>query len=214
MSQRRIGLVVFDLGRVMVRLVDGWRHACELVGAPYPTAIDDDPAVRDAWLKLVYLSETGQMHQDQYVEESAKLTGLSVEHAHSVSDIWLQGPFEGYHELLDELHARGLKTACLSNTNASHWAAMTEGNGANRLPLDKLHFRFASHLVGAHKPEPAIYRRVEKTTGVTPRAILFFDDVAANCEAARQRGWAAQVIEREPDPVTQVREALRGYGAL
>jgi HAD superfamily hydrolase (TIGR01509 family) len=214
MSQRRIGLVVFDLGRVMVRLVDGWRHACDLVGAPYPTAIDDDPAIRSAWLKLVYLNEIGQLPQEQYVAESAQLTGLTAAQATAVSDIWLQGPFEGYHELLDELHRKGMKTACLSNTNASHWAHMTEGAGPNRLPLDKLHFRFASHLIGAHKPEPAIYQHVEKTTGVTPRAILFFDDVALNCEAARQRGWAAQVIQREPDPVTQVRAALRGYGAL
>ncbi len=46
MSRRQIELVVFDLGRVMIRLCDGWAHACERAGVPYHPRYES-PQIRE-----------------------------------------------------------------------------------------------------------------------------------------------------------------------
>jgi len=215
MSRRQIGLVVFDLGRVMVRLCDGWKHACERAGVPYRPGLDSSSnELRDKVLHLVFLCETGVIDQAEWARRVGEVTGMTPEHADAVSYARLDGPFPGWHALLDKLAEAEIRTACLSNTNAVHWKLMSAGDGPHRLPLQRLTYRFASHLIGAHKPDPAIYRHVEKNTGITPRAILFFDDAGPNVLAARDRGWAAQVIETDQDPVTQITKHLIGYGVL
>ena len=82
-------------------------------------------------------------------------------------------PFPGWHDLIDAVHAANIRTACLSNTNATHWRLMTTPGSAHHLPLDRLHFRIASHLVGAYKPEPAIYEALERESSVAPNRIVF-----------------------------------------
>lgn len=211
---RSIELVIFDLGRVMIRLCDGWAHACQRAGVPYRPGLDAPTKLREEILHLIFLNETGQLEHADYIRAVADLTGMNPEHVAALSDAWLDGPFPGWDALLDRLAASGVRTACLSNTNAVHWRHMTEGNGPHRLPLERLTHRFASHLIGAHKPDAAIYRHVEKATGVSPRSILFFDDAGPNVLAARACGWAAQVIEPDQEPVAQITRHLIGYGVL
>ena len=59
----------------------------------------------------------------------------------------------------------------------------------------RLTHRFASHLCGLCKPDAAIFEHVERTTGVPPSQILFFDDLAENVDAAKSRGWRGYVID-------------------
>ena len=47
-----------------------------------------------------------------------------------------------------------------------------------------------------------------------PGAILFFDDRRENVEAARRRGWNAQPIAKDGDPVPQIRRILRSDGVM
>jgi HAD superfamily hydrolase (TIGR01509 family) len=44
------------------------------------------------------------------------------------------------------------------------------------------------------KPNPAIYAHHAEAFGLEPRATLFFDDVLANVEAAREAEWNAEVF--------------------
>ncbi|MCE9590319.1 MAG: HAD-IA family hydrolase [Planctomycetes bacterium] len=213
MSPRRIDLVVFDLGRVMIRLCDGWKHACERAGVPYRPGLDTHER-RDQLLHLMFLNETGKLDHADWSRATAELVGMQPGHVSAILDAWLDGPFPGWDGLLDRIEQAGIRTACLSNTNGVHWEMMTRGDGPHRLPLHRLNYQFASHIIGAHKPDPAIYRHVEEATGVTPSAILFFDDVAANVEGARRRGWEGQTIEHPGDPVAQITESLRQYGVL
>ena len=91
-----------------------------------------------------------------------------------------------------------------------------KGLGVPEGPLfGRLHHRFASHLLRLRKPDDAIYAHVEGATGVRGMAIVFFDDVAENVDAARRRGWHAYRIDPAPDdPLPQVRSRLRAHGVV
>lgn len=69
---------------------------------------------------------------------------------------------------------------------------------------------WVSFEFGARKPEPVIFRRLAERLLLPPASILFVDDAAANCEAARAAGLAALHFER---PETSMR-ALRAVLSL
>jgi FMN phosphatase YigB (HAD superfamily) len=48
-----------------------------------------------------------------------------------------------------------------------------------------------SFKVGAIKPHESIYRAAEARFGLDPASTVFIDDLAANVEGARRRGWSA-----------------------
>ena len=54
---------------------------------------------------------------------------------------------------------------------------------------------FLSHEMGSRKPEPGIFDNVIKDLKVSAQTIIFFDDVAANIDAARAAGMIAHHIE-------------------
>ncbi len=198
-------LVVFDIGRVMIGLVSGWADACERVGLAVPRGIDS--AETKAGLHAaIYQLETGRIDEGTYLARVGAIVGVSSGDVRAVMMAWLREPYAGLDELVEEIHGRGMKTACLSNTSSIHWGVLME-----RLPLGKMHYRFASHLMGLFKPEAGIYEGVERETGIAPGGIVFFDDLEANCEGARLRGWRAHQIlhvEGVGDPVMQVRGHL------
>ena len=56
--------------------------------------------------------------------------------------------------------------------------------------FDALHY---SAELGAVKPQPEFYAVIEARTGLTAGELAFIDDKAVNVEAARERGWRAEV---------------------
>ncbi len=67
-----------------------------------------------------------------------------------------------------------------------------------------------SGRVKLSKPDPAIYEAAEKAFGLDPADTLFLDDVPHNVDAARVRGWKAEVI----DGPQRTRDVLAKYGIL
>lgn len=198
-------LVVFDIGRVMIGLVSGWGEACGLVGIDVPRGIES-AETRAGLHGLIYQLETGRMSEEAYLAGVGALVGVSAGDVQAVMLAWLREPYAGLEELVEEIHGRGMKTACLSNTSSIHWGVLME-----RLPLGKMHYRFASHMLGMFKPEAGIYEAVEKETGIAAGRIVFFDDLEANCEGAKLREWRAHRILHEQgvkDPVAQMRGHL------
>jgi HAD superfamily hydrolase (TIGR01509 family) len=192
---------------VLIRVCDGWRDACARVGISFS---DDGPDERIArqMAEIVHRWDSGLIDLKQFAREIAPLRGINPDDVIRIHDAYLLGPFPGVTELIDELNTAGLKTACLSNTNAGHWTLMSTSGGANFLPLDRLSYQFASHLIGCCKPDERIYRHVEEQTGFRGSQIMFFDDRAENVEAARKRGWRGHVIEIDGEPIAQVRRHL------
>jgi putative hydrolase of the HAD superfamily len=209
-----IQLVCFDLGRVLVRICDGWRHACEVAGVPAP-AREPDPAARAALHDLICRVEVAQIQPADFCRDAAPALGMPAADVTAVWNAYTRGTYPGAHELLDELKSAGVATACLSNTNATHWRLMGDPSSHCPFPFDRLTHAFASHLLRLRKPDDAIYARVERATGVAGDRIVFFDDVPENVEAASRRGWHAHRIDPAlDDPLPQIRLHLRGHGVL
>ena len=210
-----IQLVIFDLGRVLVRICNNWREACALAGITIPhdrPYVDDAAAERDQ--EAIVLLDTGRIDLAEFARRVGPTRGISPDEVIRAYDIFLREPYPGAVELLDELRDTGVATACLSNTSDGHWRQMCDPAHASFLPLDRFTWCFASHLIGACKPHDAIYEHVERTSKIPPQSIVFFDDLEANVAAAQRRGWNAHVIRIDSDPIAQTRAHLRAHNLL
>jgi 2-haloacid dehalogenase len=208
-----VRIVIFDLGRVLMRICDDWKHACAQAGIDAPTG-ELDSTANAGLLEVVKRSEVGAIDTNTFCELAAPFLKLRPEHVLALSDAYLIGPYPGVNELLDDVHAKGIKTACLSNTNENHWRQMTDPSHRNALPLARLDYRFASQLMKLRKPDDAIYAAVERETGLAGNQIVFFDDLSENVASAKNRSWNAIKIEIDDDPVAQVRKHLKSLAIL
>jgi putative hydrolase of the HAD superfamily len=212
-SDPGVRLVVFDLGRVLVRICDDWQHACRCAGLEINAAALLLHAARLKQLSDAH--EVGEIDSGQFFAEIARLMGAEPVHVRSASEAYTQGGFPGAVELVDELNASGIPTACLTNTNPHHWNLLSQSGHLTYFPLNRLKHRFASHLVRFRKPDDAIYQHVEKETGASPGSILFFDDVMENVDAAARRGWRVHRVDPKlENPVPHLREVLWEKGVL
>ncbi|MEM9883095.1 MAG: HAD-IA family hydrolase [Planctomycetota bacterium] len=214
-----IDLVVFDLGRVLLRISDDWDHAAALAGRPGLAGLTGDLSTAEArgthhpLAGLLDRYETGRVMPDVFFAEGERLSGHAAADLRAVMDAVLIEAFPGAAELIERLADRPVRTACLSNTNAGHWDAMHDPGHRAYLPLHRLDFPWASQLFGLAKPDPAIYARCEQDADVLPGAVLFFDDLPENVAAAADRGWRAELVPRDLDnPVPLIQERLASYG--
>lgn len=212
MTRVKIELVCFDLGRVLIHIADSWCDACVACGVPVPAQ-----AKRAGFTvkmnELCVEHECGRIDNDTFDRRMAEMAGLTAPQVAAVSDAWIGKPYCGVAALIDQVRDCGARTACLSNTNDRHWHIMSNDSD-RRLPLDRLHFRFASHLIGAMKPSDKAYAHVEAVTKIAPHAIVYFDDDASNVDAAVRRGWQAVRLDPANDPVSQMKRHLRDRDIL
>jgi HAD superfamily hydrolase (TIGR01509 family) len=213
-------LVVFDLGRVLLRISDDWDHAAHLAGLPHLVGLTGDLSTKSArgshhpLAELFDHFETGKVHVVDFLAGAAKLTGQSATDIRRVMESVLIETYPGAVALLDRLAMLPVKTACLSNTNAHHWQLFCDRRHAAYLPLELFDYPLFSQIIGHAKPSPVIYQFVEDGTGIAPENILFFDDIAENIDAARQRGWHAELVERCDNPLPWITRRLVDYGVL
>ncbi len=83
-----------------------------------------------------------------------------------------------------------------TNTNASHMACWMRLYPAVAQSFDTI---FASHQLGLRKPERAAFAHICRELDVAPGAILFFDDLAENVEAARAAGLHGVLVRDTTD---------------
>ncbi len=212
-----VSLVVFDLGGVLVRIARSWAEACAAAGVPARGAGDDEAA----WArrrKPVEDYESGRIDHATFIagivaSEEGRYTAAEVERVHAA---WILEEYPGVLGLVDALHATGLETGILSNTNDAHWRRQLLGDAASaRFPaLQRVRHPHASHLLGVRKPSPEIYARMAARTGHAPGRTLFFDDLPDNVAAARAAGWRAERVDPLGDPATEMAAYLAGHGVL
>lgn len=201
-------LVVFDIGGVLVRIRHTWDEILDALG--------EAPLARSApWRQADYdaLSayQDGTMDEDAYLSQLGGDLGLTPERAREAHIAMLDTDYVGASDLIEELRAAGVKTACLSNTNALHWTTLAD---ASRHPsIAALDRRFASFEIGVNKPLPGAFRVVEEAFPDTGRKI-FFDDHPGNVIAAINLGWEAHRIDPDGDSPAQMRRILEESGVL
>jgi glucose-1-phosphatase len=211
MTQSPIRLIVFDLGGVLVRICRSWPEGCAAAGVPVRGELREGYPACEAWQELGMQYQTGRIDGVAFSSSlSQRLKGLYLpEEIMAVHHAWILGEYEGVVEVIDRIHATGLPTAALSNTNHDHWVRMDEFPAFMRL-----RHRLASHLLKLHKPDPAIYRALERQLGHRGGEILFFDDLPENVAAAKALGWNAVQIDPHGRTDQQIEIALQQFGVL
>lgn len=102
--------------------------------------------------------------------------------------------------LVEQL-AEHLRVMIFSNTDAVHWAFNGRASEGRVHALEA----YLSFELGMLKPTLDAFRAVAERAGIEPARSLFFDDVPANVEAARQAGFQAEVFVDE----ATLRQSLR-----
>lgn len=213
-----IRCVCFDWGGVLLRICRSWGEGCRAAGLPLRGDHGDKPFAneRKGHSELYQLGHLDDAAFFSRVSEA--MDGLyTPEEVERVHHAWLLEEYPGVQALIHDLHAAGLATGLLSNTNAAHWRRQfpLQPSGRPRFAAASLlQHRHASHLLNLAKPGPEIYRAFEAHSHHTPREILFFDDLADNIAAAKALGWNAEQIDHTGDTAAQMRAHLRAYGAL
>jgi FMN phosphatase YigB (HAD superfamily) len=198
--------VVFDFGGVLVKIEPSLATACRAAGLPERVRLDA-PELRRQWEELDRLHQVGRIGTDEFFERIGVALGgaYAREELERVHRGLLADPYPGVAELVRELHARGVATGILSNTNPSHWRALREEYPAFRaLFAGDPRYVQPSHLLGARKPEPVVYRAYLEVTEL--------DDFAENVQGAREQGWRAFQIDATRDPVAEIRDILARLG--
>lgn len=194
--------VLLDMGGVLVEL-GGERPFLEMLGG--------DVAPDEMWRRwlsspAVRAHETGRMGTAEFAEAAVREFGLPLSPAQFLGQFrgWLQGPYDGVHDLLDELAARH-RTAILTNISAVHWS-IAEGYGI----FDRVERVIASHQVGTAKPDREFFEIALAQLGAAPEEAVFIDDNVVNVEGARAAGLEAHVARG----LEGTRSLLVGLGLL
>ncbi len=160
------------------------------------------------WLAspAVRAHETGRMGTPEFAEAAVREFGLSLAPGEFLDHFrgWLQGPYEGVHDLLDELAARH-RTAILTNISAVHWP-IAQGYGI----FERVERVIASHQVGAIKPDREFFEIALAELGAAREEAVFIDDNVVNVEGARAAGLEAHVARG----IGETRDCLRALGLL
>lgn len=194
MPDRRV--LLFDLGGVLVDSA-----GLTVLGQRLPHLSAGAIAQRWYGSRTVAHFERGALSEQEFARAFVAEWQLAQEPAAFIAEFgsWVRGFYPGARELLAQLRMRHV-VACLSNTNAVHWAQLAAEREAFDLCI-------ASHLIGHLKPEPAAYRRaLERLGDVDPGQVIFFDDLPANVEAARAAGLQAFRVRGVEETTSVLRE--------
>lgn len=211
-AEQPVGVVCFDWGGVILRICRSFPEGVRAAGLDERDGVDQKD-LYDVRRALSAKYQVGAVSEDEFFTSvSESFNGLySPEEIAVVHDAWLLGEYDGVAELVRELHETAdCPTALLSNTNSRHW-----GRRVSDFPTaGSLHLQHASHLLELAKPDTQIYRAFENETGFAGSQVVFFDDLEANIEAAKNCGWRGVQVDHTGDTATQMRQALVGLGVL
>jgi glucose-1-phosphatase len=182
MAARRLRAIVFDIGRVLIR-IDVQRAMTGLAAglslSPEETwgAIENDPRWPD-W-------QEGRMTpRDWHLHLSRRLgSTLSFE---QFTEVWnrVLDPQPIQEASLFEKLSKTYRLALLSNTDPIHVAHMEANYDFFRFfPV-----RIYSCTVGASKPSPIVYLEALRSSKVQSNEAVYIDDISAYVEAARSLG--------------------------
>lgn len=226
MAASSVRVVCFDLGGVLVRLCQTWEQVCVRAALPARKA---EYLASDAWRTqrghVGARYESGQIECADYFAELAALSEgrCSAAEFEQLHHAWTLEHYPGALELVRALNALpGVVTACLSNTNNSHWVRLAGADGNQEYPaVVELRLQLASHRLGCAKPDARIYQLAyarfseaadPAASPLRPGDVIFFDDLPDNVRAARDAGWTAFQVDPSGDTVTQMRGLLAGVG--
>jgi len=181
---RKVRAVIFDIGRVLIRLdvaraMNGMASGLSLSPEELWSAIEKDPRWKD-WQEGRISARDWHLRMKQRFGGSATFEEFT--------ETWNLAldpePIHG-NELFEKL-SRNYRLALLSNTDPIHVAHMeSRYDFFSYFPA-----RTYSCAVGATKPNPLIYREALQACKVRAGEAVYVDDIAAYVEAAERLGMA------------------------
>lgn len=158
----------------------------------------------------LFVLERGELSEAEFIARLERELGGGRTLA-GMTDVYFEH-LERNHEMIDlvaDLRDRGLRTALLTN-NVREW----EARWRSMLPeLDEI-FEVVvdSAFVGMRKPEHGIYHLTVERLGGGLRSedCVFVDDIALNCDAAREVGMRAVLFETTDQARAEIELALDG----
>ena len=139
-----------------------------------------------------------------YVFEDMGITEKTAERADMlVEKLWYlkKHPYPETVEVLEYFRGKGYKMGVISDSTPSLEMTL-EACGLHRYFTSFT----ASSLVGAEKPDPAIFRAALEAQGVTAEESIYVDDYPPEAEGARKLGFASFLLDRQgihpEDPFT------------
>jgi 2-haloacid dehalogenase len=175
--------VIFDLGAVLIE----WDPALAFADAFH------NRAEAEAWMARIGFSDWNRLQDGgrsfaEGIEAARAAHGDEARHLCgylAAFPLTIERAVPGSWEIAEALRARGVPLYGLTNWSADTWPH-----------AQQIHPRLAelfrdivvSGLVGALKPEPAIYRLLLDRNGLRPEDCIFIDDSPANVEGARALG--------------------------
>ncbi len=202
MPANRIRAIIFDIGRVLIRVdisraTSGLASGLSLTPEEVWSAIEKDPRWPD-WQEGRISPRDWHLHVNKHLGAS-----LTFE---QFTEVWNRAldPNPIQSESFLERLSKKYRLALLSNTDSIH---MTEEEA--RFPFFRFFpIRIYSFRVGASKPDPVIYREALKACKVQAEQAVYIDDVTAYAEAAQRLGMTG-IVFRSPQ---QLQSDLRAVG--
>ena len=202
MAARKVRAVIFDIGRVLIRIdvaraMKGMASGLSLSAEELWSAIEKDPRWKD-WQEGRISGRDWHLHMQRRFGGSATFEEFT-EKWNLVLD---PEPIHG-KDLFEKL-SKKYRLALLSNTDPIHVAYMEPRY--DFFPFFSA--RVYSCVVGASKPNPIIYQEALRACRAQAEEAVYVDDIEGYVEAARRLGMIG-VHFRSPD---QLRSDLQGLG--
>jgi len=184
-------LLLFDFGGVLVEFAGPKELGRHL---RWPSTPD---VILDRWTKCPHTDEfeRGRLSPEEWAERFIHDWDVDLRAFLAQFTTWSRRVLPGARELLEQLRPH-YRLAALSNSNELHW----ERNAKELRILELFEFAISSHQVGLCKPDPAIFTMaIERAHVSSPDSIVFFDDIAANVDAAKSAGIRAYQVRGVDD---------------
>lgn len=188
-----IQLVTFDLDGTLVDSVPDIACAVDLMAAELgvaPPGLEKVSGwVGDGVRRLVKRALTGERNgepdAEQYRRGMESFRRYYREHLHDRTYL-----YPGVREVLNELHACGLRLACVTNKSGEFTQPLLEA-----LDLRRYFGAVVSgDTLAQRKPDPAPLLYVTQQLGVTPTAACMVGDSANDMRAAQAAGFRAVAV--------------------
>src|SRR5580765_894376 len=200
MSASQLRAVIFDIGRVLVkvdvaRAIAGLSQGVSLSPQELWNAIENDPRWSD-WQEGRISPEDWHFHLGNRLGGS-----LTFEQFKQVWNSALVAEPIQPEPFLEKLSGN-YRLALLSNTDPMH---MSEAEA--RFPFFRFFpVRIYSFRVGASKPNPFIYAEALRACKVRAEEAIFIDDVPAYAQAAQRLGMTGLVFRSHQELQTNLRD--------
>ena len=197
--------VVFDVGKVLAHAHMEWKNAVAASGLDYSDSDLLEKYLYDLPEYLPY--EGGQISEQTYLEALVREFGLTgLDQARFLHQSIIGDEYPGVAAIVQELNAKGIETATLSNNNPIHWAWFTK---SGKYPaIEAIQNLVASFHLGLFKPDPQIFPAFCDHLGWDKIDLVFFDDAEKNIAAAHAAGWTAHLITDDEPKADQIRRLL------